>query len=346
MVAVCYLFCDACEVQCWIAKQPGWNPHISFGRRDDPACVLGVFPLLHRTQKSPARGPGFLYLLFYYSNFGKFTCNAGELIFRCGVLDGEANVAVGVGKTADGLGFIDSGLEHDQGDGDAAPGRLDDFDGAVAADAAGSDENADAALDQLGVLHVDVDHEVFIDVAHAGHGAGGDHVGDHLLRGGGLHAGGAGDALGADFGDDGDVRDGRQGGAVVAGDAGGLGSAGARVADSGDDVGGASAGGETDDDVFAAGTAAGDVALAELFGVLIDLDGRGKGLGAAGHDVLDGLRRGGEVGWALAGVEGGDASAGAGTDVDEASTVADAVGHPVDDLSYLGQRLFYRSGDF
>ena len=44
-----------------------------------------------------------------------------------------------------------------------------------------------------------VDHEVVVDVAEPGHGAGGDHVEDHLLGGGGLHAGGAGDDLGADF---------------------------------------------------------------------------------------------------------------------------------------------------
>ena len=51
---------------------------------------------------------------------------------------------------------------------------------------------------------------------------------------------------------------------MVAGDAGGLGTAGAGVFDGTDDVRGAAGGGDADDDVLAGGTAAGDVALADL----------------------------------------------------------------------------------
>ena len=58
-----------------------------------------------------------------------------------------------------------------------------------AVDLAGAHQDANAALDQLGVLHVHVDHQVFVHIAQPGHGAGGDHVQDHLLRGAGLHAG-------------------------------------------------------------------------------------------------------------------------------------------------------------
>jgi hypothetical protein len=108
----------------------------------------------------------------------------------------------------------------------------------------------------------------------------------------------------------------------VAGDGGGLGSAGAGVFDGADDVGGAAGGGDADDDVFAGGAAAGDVALADLGRVFVDVGGGGEGLGAAGHDVLDLLRAGGVGGGTLGGVERGDAAAGAGADVDEASAVA------------------------
>jgi hypothetical protein len=130
-----------------------------------------------------------------------------EVEFEAGVVDGEADVAVGFGEAADGFHLVDVGLEHDDGDGDGLAGGLDGADGGVAVDVADLHEDADAALDQLGVLHVHVDHEVVVDVAEPGHGAGGDHVEDHLLGGGGLHAGGAGDDLGADLGDDGGVGD-------------------------------------------------------------------------------------------------------------------------------------------
>src|SRR6202035_4856086 len=105
-----------------------------------------------------------------------------------------------------------------------------------AIDLADLHEDADAALDQLRVLHVHVDHEVVVDVAETGHGASGDHVEDHLLGGGGLHAGGAGDDLGADLADDGGVGDIGERRVVIAGDGGGLGSAGAGVFNRTDDV--------------------------------------------------------------------------------------------------------------
>src|SRR5271166_2144169 len=109
--------------------------------------------------------------------------------FHCGVFDGEAHVAVGFCKATNGFRLVDSGFKHDQGDRHATACRLDDVDSLVTADMAGTHEDADAALDQLRVLHVYVDHEVFVHVAETRHRAGGDHVGDHLLRRGSLHAG-------------------------------------------------------------------------------------------------------------------------------------------------------------
>ena len=132
---------------------------------------------------------------------------AQALEFEAGVVDGEADVAVGFGEAADGFHLVDVGLEHDDGDGDGFAGGLDGADGGVAVDVADAHEHADAALDQLGILHVHVDHEVVVDVAKAGHGAGGDHVEHHLLGGAGLHAGGTGDDLGTDLDDDGGVGD-------------------------------------------------------------------------------------------------------------------------------------------
>ncbi len=82
----------------------------------------------------------------------------------------------------------------------------------------------------------------------------------------------------------------------IAGDGGGLCSACTGVFDCADDVGRAAAGGDTDDDVLPGGAAAGDVALADLGGVLVDVGGGGEGLGAASHYVLD-LRWSGGVGW-------------------------------------------------
>ena len=130
-----------------------------------------------------------------------------RLEFEPGVVDGETDVAVGLGEAADCFHLVDVGLEHDDGDGDGLACGLDGADRGVAVDVADLHQHADAALDQLGVLHVHVDHQVVVHVAEAGHGAGGDHVEDHLLGGRGLHAGGAGDDLGADLGDDGGVGD-------------------------------------------------------------------------------------------------------------------------------------------
>ncbi len=97
-------------------------------------------------------------------------------------------------RTASGLSTF--GFEHDQGYGHAAACALDGVDGCGPVDLAGTHENTDAALDQFGVLHMHVDHQVLVHIAQPGHGAGGDHVQDHLLGAAGLHARGTGDDLG------------------------------------------------------------------------------------------------------------------------------------------------------
>ena len=111
-----------------------------------------------------------------------------------------------------------------------------------------------------------------------------------------------------------------------------------------DDVGRAAGGGDADDDVLARGAAAGDVALADLGRVFVHIRGARQSLRAPGHDVLHLLRRGGEGGRALGGVQRGDADRAAGADVDETSAVAEAAGDGVDDLGDLGQRLLDGGG--
>src|SRR5258708_10470759 len=179
-------------------------------------------------------------------------CCPGQLEFEAGVVDGETDVAVRFGEAADGFHLVDVGFEHDYCYGDALAGGLDGADRGVAVDVADLHQDANAALDQLRVLHVHVDHEVVVDVAETGHGAGGDHVEDHLLGACGLHAGGAGDDLGADLADDGGVGDAGERGVVIAGDGGGFGSAGPGLFDGSTTVGGAAPGGAADDVVFAA----------------------------------------------------------------------------------------------
>ncbi len=161
----------------------------------------------------------------------------------------------------------------------------------------------------------------------------------------GLHAGGAGDHFGADLGDDRDVGDLGKGRALIAGDGGGVGSAGSGVGGGGDNIGRAAGSGEADDDVFAGGAAAGDIALAQFFGVFVDFNGGGEGFGAAGHDVLHLPGSGGVGGGALGGVEGGDAAAGTGADIDEPAAVAQAARNVVDDLCNFGKGFLDSTGN-
>src|ERR1017187_9959778 len=214
------------------------------------------------------------------------------LQFQDVVFDGEADVAVGFGETADCFGLVDLGLEHNQSYRHAAACAFDGVYRGGAVDLAGAHQDADSALDELGVLHVYIDHQVLVHVAQAGHGAGGDHVEDHLLRGGGLHTRGTGDDLGTHIGNDGDICCIGQRSSKIAGDGGGLGSACAGIGHRSYNIWSASRGRNTHNDVLAGGAATGDISLTQLFRVLIDLDRRGQRLGSASHDVLDLTRRG------------------------------------------------------
>ena len=132
---------------------------------------------------------------------------------------------------------------------------------------------------------------------------------------------------------------------AIAGEGDGVGAAAAGVFDGGDGEGSASAGGDAEDDVVLAGLAlfhfgdgGGGVVFAGFGGV-------GEGLGASGHDELHGARVGVESGRDFGGVEGAEAAAGSGADVDEASAVADAGGDDVDGAGDLRQGAADGGGD-
>ena len=144
-----------------------------------------------------------------------------------------------------------------------------------------------------------VHHQVLVHVAHAGHGTGGDHVQHHLLRGAGLHAGGAGDDLGAHVGHNRDIRGRFKRRAMVAGHRSGFGAAGTGIGYGGYHVGCAARSRKANYNIFAGGAAARDVALAQFFGIFVYFHGRGKRLRSAGHDVLHLARSGGVGGWTL-----------------------------------------------
>src|SRR5277367_6396565 len=97
---------------------------------------------------------------------------AGVLQLKRCIFDCQTNIAVRLSQATHRLGFVYARLEHHQGDGHAAPGRLDGEHGLVTVDLAGTHQNADAALHQLGVLHVHIDHEVVVDITKPGHRAG------------------------------------------------------------------------------------------------------------------------------------------------------------------------------
>ncbi len=161
----------------------------------------------------------------------------------------------------------------------------------------------------------------------------------------GFHARGTGDDFGANLRDDGDIGDFSQRRTLVAGNCGRVSAARAGIGHGGDYIGRAAGSGETDHDILAGGTAAGDVALAEFLGVFVDLDGGGQGLGAAGHDVLHLSGSRGIGGGTLGGIESSNAAARAGTDVDETATVAEAARHVIDYLCDFRKGLLDGSGD-
>src|ERR1700679_636532 len=186
------------------------------------------------------------------------------LEFQHRIIDRQPYIAVGLGKATNGFRLVDAGFEHHQGHRHTATCALDGVHSGLAVDFAGAHEDADAAFDELGVLHMHVDHQVLVHIAQTGHGAGGDHVEHHLLRAAGLHAGGTGNHLGAHLGDDGDVGSRGQWRIMITSDRRGVRAASPGVSHGGNDVRRTPGSGEADHYVLAGGASAGNVALAEL----------------------------------------------------------------------------------
>jgi len=194
----------------------------------------------------------------------------------------------------------------------------------------GGGDDALGAVYELGVGGAYVDHEVAVSGAGAHHDAGGEHVEDKLRGGAGFEAGAAGEDFRAGGGVDGDVyclRDGRAG---DAGEADGECAERFGVGESAENVGRAAGGGDADE-----GVGLGEAGLLEVAGTFFGgvfgvLAGEAEGAVAAGDESLEEVGRDGEGWGALAGVEDAEASAGAGTDVEEMAAAGEAGGDFVD----------------
>src|SRR5260370_41070432 len=106
----------------------------------------------------------------------------------------------------------------------------------------------------------------------------------------------------------------------------------------------ASARGDSRDHVVLAGSFLRHFVAAVLGGVFAGFGGRRQGLNASGNNELDGPWIGIEGGAAFGGVEGGDASASACADVDQASTFAQRGRNLVDSASDLRQGTLHGRG--
>src|SRR5689334_9868334 len=105
-----------------------------------------------------------------------------------GRFDGTPHISFRGLQPTSSLGAAGSSLEHDQGDGNALSRALDGTSRLPTVHSCSVTENADGTLVELCVLERDIDHQVSVNVTQAGHGAGGNHVEDHLLRRSGLHS--------------------------------------------------------------------------------------------------------------------------------------------------------------
>jgi len=225
----------------------------------------------------------------------------------------------GLEKTA-GLGSARARLHHDQRNRKVIIGGLQIFLRHCPISAREMLQNSNRPLTELRIFWKNVDHQIAIDVSQAGHGAAGEHVEHHFLRGTSLHAARSRDHFGTDFGDDGEAGGLLQRRIAVTGDRDSLRSVTAGVSDGGDGKRSASAGGDSDDNIILARFSFCDRALTELAGVFIGFDGGGEGLVTASDYELHHPRIGVE-GWRTFGsIERGDAAASAGADVDQAAS--------------------------
>lgn len=254
-----------------------------------------------------------------------------------------ADVAICALQGGQGYGAGDSCGQHYKRYGRSIAGGFQRAGGGFAIGSGGEFEDSDGALEQLFVSRDHVHHQVAVDEAEAGHRSGGDHVQDHLVRRGSFHAGRSSEDLGADLGDDGEVSGALKGRAGIAGEGDSASATAASLREGGDRERSASAGSDAEDDVVFIRFEAGDFFASGAGIVFADFGGRCEGFGPSGDKEVNAVCvEGGED---FDGVEGGDASAGSGAYVDEASTAAERGGNLVDGVANLRQDAGYGEGD-
>jgi len=235
-----------------------------------------------------------------------------------------------------GGGAVEVEFLHGDG-GFYAAGIFEEFCGGCLVDAGGGHDDALGAIDEFRVGGLDVDHEVAVDGSGFDHDAGADHVEDELGGGAGFEARAAGDDFGAGERGDGDVGQGGHGGVGDAGESDGEAAEWIGVLKRAEDVGGSAAGGDADQGILAGEGSGGEIGCALFGGVFGGFAGVAEGGVASGDEALEEGWGNGEGGWALAGVENAETAAGAGSDVEEAASVFEAVGDFVDGFGYVGE---------
>lgn len=208
---------------------------------------------------------------------------------------------------------------------------------------AGLLEDADGAIAELGILWLDIDHEVAVDVAEARHDGGRDHVEHHFVGRAGLHAGRSGQDFRADFDDNSVARSALERRIGIASECNRMGAATSGFRQGGYGEGSASAGRYSEDNVFLCGPEAGNSFAAGSGVIFANFGGGDESLWAPCDQEVDAMEiKGGRN---FDGIEGGDASAGPGADVDEAPSAAEDGDEEIDGAGNLRKRAGDRTGD-
>jgi hypothetical protein len=165
------------------------------------------------------------------------------------------------------------------------------------------------------------------------------------LRRARFHAGGPSDHFGADLGNDRDVSGLFELRVPVTGDRNRFRALRAGELEGGDREWSASAGSDAYHDVVFARLSLCDFPSPQLAGIFIGFDSSAQSFRSAGDDELDEVRVRVKCGRAFGGVERGDASAGAGAYVEEASTLGEGSGNEINGLGDLRECALHGGSD-
>src|SRR5207253_1933848 len=159
------------------------------------------------------------------------------------------------------------------------------------------------------------------------HDAGGKHIKHHFLCSPGLHAGGAGNHLRANLGDDCEICSLFEWRITIASDGNGMCSMAARIGQGSDREWSTSACRDSDHNITGTRFFLGYCALPELARVFVGFESHAECLQAARHHELHGSGVDIKCWRTFDRVQRGDAPAGAGSHVDEAPTFPKSVGN-------------------